>query len=82
MIDFIVAHQAENLKVQFIGDRNYNTNMTAADRKAATNISELATLLNKVTDLNKAKEEAQLKIRYIEKVIADKAAEAAAEEEK
>lgn len=83
VIDFIVAHQAENLKVQFIGDRSYNTSMSAADRKAAANISELATLLNKVTDLNKAKEEAQLKIRYIEKVIADKAAEAAvAEEEK
>jgi hypothetical protein len=81
VIDFIVAHQTENLKVQFIGDRNYNTSMTAADRKAAANISELATLLNKVTDLNKAKEEAQLKIRYIEKRIADKAAEEAAEEE-
>ena len=55
--------------------------MTAADRKAAANISELATLLNKITDLNKSKEEAQLKIRYIEKRIADKAAEEAAEEE-
>ena len=82
VIDFITAHQGENLKVQFIGDRNYNTSMTAADRKAAVNISELATLINNITDLNKAKEEALLKIRYIEKIIADKAAEAEAEEAK
>lgn len=77
VIDFITAHQADNLKVQFMGDRNYNTSMTAADRKAAANVSELATLLNNIAELNRAKEDAQLKIRYIEKRIADKAAEAA-----
>jgi hypothetical protein len=77
VIDFIAAHQDENLKVQFVGDRSFNTSMTAADRKAAANIRELATLLNSITELNKAKEEAQLKIRYIEKRIADKAAEEA-----
>ena len=49
--------------------------MTAADRQAAASISELAGLLNRITELNKAKEEAQLKIRYIEKRMADKAAE-------
>ena len=75
VIDFIAAHQGENLKVQFIGDRNFNTSMTAPDRQAAASIRELATLLNRVTELNKTKEEAQLKIRYIEKRIADKAAE-------
>ena len=77
VIDFITAHQTDNLKVQFMGDRNYNTSMTAADRKAAANVRELATLLNNIANLNKAKEDAQLKIRYIEKRIADKAAEAA-----
>lgn len=77
VIDFIAAHQDENLKVQFVGDRSFNTSMTAADRKAAANIRELATLLNSITELNKAKDEAQLKIRYIEKRIADKAAEEA-----
>lgn len=79
VIDFITAHQADNLKVQYIGDRNFSTNMTAADRKAAANVSELANLLKKISELNKAKEEAQLKIRYIEKRIADKAAEEKAE---
>ncbi|MCR4764893.1 MAG: hypothetical protein K5856_01795, partial [Bacteroidaceae bacterium] len=78
VIDFIAAHQTENLKVQFMGDRNFNTSMTVADRKAAANILELATLLNNIAELNKAKEEAQLKIRYIEKRITDKAAEEAA----
>ena len=77
VIDFITAHQTDNLKVQFMGDRNYSTSMTAADRKAAANVRELATLLNNIANLNKAKEDAQLKIRYIEKRIADKAAEAA-----
>ena len=77
VIDFITAHQTDNLKVQFMGDRNYNTSMTVADRKAAANVRELATLLNNIANLNKAKEDAQLKIRYIEKRIADKAAEAA-----
>ena len=77
VIDFITAHQTDNLKVQFMGDRNFNTSMTAADRKAAANVRELATLLNNIANLNKAKEDAQLKIRYIEKRIADKAAEAA-----
>lgn len=77
VIDFIAAHKDQNLKVQFIGDRSYNTTMTAADRQAAASISELAGLLNRITELNKAKEEAQLKIRYIEKRMADKAAEEA-----
>ncbi len=81
VIDFITSHQTDNLKVQFVGDRTYNTTMTAADRKAAANICELATLLNSITQLNKAKEEAQLKIRYIEKRIADNAAEEAAKQE-
>lgn len=81
VIDFIVAHQADNLKVQFQGDRTYNFTMTSADRKAAANIYELATLLNNITELNKAKEEALLKIRYIEKRIADKAAEEYSEQE-
>ncbi|MBO7418494.1 MAG: hypothetical protein J6U14_06120 [Bacteroidaceae bacterium] len=75
VIDFIAAHQDENLKVQFIGDKNFNTTMTPQDRKAAASVAQLATLLNRITELNKASEEAQLKIRYIEKRIADKAAE-------
>lgn len=75
VIDFIAAHQDENLKVQFIGDKSYNTTMTPADRAAAASISKLATSLNKITELNKAREEAQLKIRYIEKRIAEKDAE-------
>ena len=79
VIDFIAAHQGENLKVQFIGDRSFNTTMTAPDRQAAASVSELATLLSRVAELNKAKEEAQLKIRYIERRIADKAAEKAIE---
>lgn len=77
VIDFIAAHKDQNLKVEFIGDRSYNTSMTAGDRQAAASISELASLLNRITALNQAKEEAQLKIRYIEKRIADKAAEEA-----
>ena len=75
VIDFIAAHQDENLKVQFIGDKSYNTTMTPADRAAAASISKLATSLNKITELNKAREEAQLKIRYIEKRIAEKDSE-------
>lgn len=75
VIDFIAAHQEENLKVQFMGDKNYNTTMTAQDRKAAASVLQLSTLLNRITELNKAREEAQLKIRYIEKRIAEKAAE-------
>ncbi|MCR5574356.1 MAG: hypothetical protein K6F78_06000 [Bacteroidaceae bacterium] len=75
VIDFIAAHQDENLKVQFMGDKNYNTTMTAQDRKAAASVLQLSTLLNRITELNKAREEAQLKIRYIEKRIAEKATE-------
>ena len=75
VIAFIASHKDQNLKVQFMGDKSYNTSMTVADRQAAASISELASLLNRITELNKAKEEAQLKIRYIEKRIADKAAE-------
>ena len=75
VIDFIAAHQDENLKVQFIGDKSFNTTMTPSDRAAAASVSKLATSLNKITELNKAREEAQLKIRYIEKRIAEKDAE-------
>ena len=72
VIQFICLNKDKNLKVQYLGDRTYNTTMTAADRKAADDIFRLSQLLSSITDIKKQMEEARLKRDFILRKQAEK----------
>lgn len=70
VINFIRENKDKNIKVTFIGDRNFSTTMTPADRQAAAAVKDFSDLLSSVDSLNKEKEQANLKIRFINKKVA------------
>lgn len=72
VIGFIAANKDKNLRVEYKGDRTYITNMMPADRKAASDIYALSSLLSSITGIKQNMEEAQLKIQFIQKKIAER----------
>ncbi len=72
VIGFIAANKDKNLRVEYKGDRTYNTNMMPADRKAAADVYALARLLSSITEVKKDIEEARLKIQFVQKKIAER----------
>lgn len=83
VISFICMNKGQNLKVNYRGEGAYTTTMTAADRKAADDVYQLAQLLSTITEIKKNKEEAQLKKEFVQRKKQErekKAAEAAAKE--
>lgn len=79
VIEFLAGNKDKNIRVEFIGDRQFTTNMLPADRQAAAGIHELSQLLSQMTRIKKAQEEARLKIGFIHKKKEIKAKENAAE---
>lgn len=67
VIAFIVTNKANNLKLQFIGDKTYTTSMTNSDREAIYKLSELAKTLSSIEQIKKDKDEANLKIRFVKR---------------
>lgn len=67
VIAFIVTNKANNLKLQFIGDKTYTTLMTNSDREAIYKLSELAKTLSSIEQIKKDKDEANLKIRFVKR---------------
>ena len=67
VIAFIVTNKANNLKLQFIGDKTYTTLMTNSDREAIYKLSELAKTLSSIEQIKKEKDEANLKIRFVKR---------------
>lgn len=67
VIAFIVTNKANNLKLQFIGDKTYTTSMTNSDREAIYKLSELAKTLSSIEQIKKEKDEANLKIRFVKR---------------
>lgn len=72
VIDFICTNKDKELKVTFIGDRSNNTVMKATDKQAAVSILQLAELLKAREEASKVREEAQLRIRFVEKKISER----------
>lgn len=72
VIGFIAANKDKNLRVEYKGDRTYITNMMPADRKAASDVYALSSLLSSITGIKQNIEEAQLKIQFIQKKIAER----------
>ena len=73
---FIVANQDKNIQLTFIGDKTYRTAMQKNDRKAITELTELARILSGMEEIRKQQKEANLKIQFVTRKIEEaKAAE-------
>ncbi len=75
VIAFIVTNKANNLKLQFIGDKTYTTSMTNSDREAIYKLSELAKTLSSIEQIKRDKDEANLKIRFVKRKIEEQSSQ-------
>lgn len=66
VITFISQHKDQNLRVTFIGDRNYSTTLTRADRQAAADVHQLSEILSSISQIKKDMDEANLKVKFIQ----------------
>lgn len=74
VIGFICLNKDKNLKVEFTGDRKFTTHLRPSDRKAAASVYELHSILATLENIRKEKEEANTKIRFVTKKIAERTA--------
>ena len=70
VIPFIVNNQDQRITVTFIGDKNHSYTLSNAEKSAAVEVSKLANVLHTLTEIQKAKQEANLKLRFVEKRMA------------
>lgn len=73
VIGFICLNKEKSIKVEFVGERSYSTQMTQADRQAADLVYRLSQTLSAITQLNKEIDEAKQKIAFIEKRMEERA---------
>lgn len=66
-IGFIALNKDKNLKVEYIGERKFNTTMSAADRTAAAELYELSQLLSSIEQIKKEMKEADQKIEFVKR---------------
>ena len=68
VIAFLVANRdKKNIRLEFIGDRNYKTLMHPNDVKAVAELSELARVLSAIEEIKKEQKEANLKIKFVKR---------------
>ena len=83
VIAFIVANRdVKSLKLQFKGDRTYNTVMYAKDIKAIAAVSDLARILSSMEEIRKEQKEANLKIQFVTRKMEEAAAKEQLENKK
>lgn len=79
VIAFITANQdKKRIRLEFIGDRNYKTTMQPNDIKAIAELSRLAQVLSSIEAIKKEQNEANLKIRFVNRKIEEAATNSAA----
>lgn len=66
VIGFIRLNKDLNLRLHFIGERPYSTNLTKADRQAANDIYRLSRLLTAIRTLKEEREEALRKLDFVQ----------------
>lgn len=70
VIAFLAANRdKKNIRLEFIGDRNYKTVMQPNDVKAIAELSELARILTAMEEIKKEQKEANLKIQFVTRKI-------------
>lgn len=79
VIAFIKANQdKKRIRLEFIGDRNYKTTMQPNDIKAIAELSRLAQILSSIEAIKKEQNEANMKIRFVNRKIEEAATNSAA----
>lgn len=74
VIAFITANQdKKRIRLEFIGDRNYKTTMQPNDIKAIAELSRLAQILSSIEAIKKEQNEANMKIRFVNRKIEEAA---------
>ncbi len=69
VIGFIALNKDKNIKVEYLGERKFNTTMSASDRTAAAELYELSQLLSSIEEIKKEMKEANLKIEFVKRNI-------------
>ncbi len=72
VIGFLYLNKDKNIRVNYLGERSYTTTLTPNDRKAVGEVYELAQLLSSITEIKKNIEEANLKIEFVKRKMAEK----------
>lgn len=79
VIAFITANQdKKRIRLEFIGDRNYKTTMQPNDIKAIAELSRLAQILSSIEAIKKEQNEANMKIRFVNRKVEEAATNSAA----
>lgn len=71
VISFLNLNKDKNIRVKYLGERPYSTTLSPNDRKAVAAVYELAQLLSSITEIKKNMEEANLKIEFVKRKIAE-----------
>ncbi|MDR0939167.1 MAG: hypothetical protein LBN29_07440 [Mediterranea sp.] len=66
VIAYVAERNAQNLRLEFIGDRTYTTTMLPADRQAAAELLPLQSALALRQQIKARQEAARVKIRFVE----------------
>ena len=67
VMGFLYLNKDKNIKVNYLGEHSYSTNMSATDRQALASVYELAQILSSITEIKKNMEEANLKTEFVKK---------------
>lgn len=65
VISFISVNKDTPLRVEYVGDRNFKSVMSADDRKAIAQVYELSQVLSSIEQIKKEMKEANLKIEFV-----------------
>ena len=69
IVNFVILNKDKNIQLTFIGDRNYKTTMHPNDRKAISELANLAKILSSMEQIKKEQKEAKLKIEFVTRKI-------------
>ncbi len=67
MIDFIVMHREDPIRVEFLGERTYRMNLLPSDRRAIAEVYDLAQVLAAIEQIKKEQKEANLKMEFVKR---------------
>lgn len=65
VMGFLYLNRDKNIKVEYLGERKFNTTLSAADKQALIGTYELSQLLSAMEQIKKETEEAKLKIEFV-----------------
>lgn len=67
VIEFIVMHRDDPIRVELMGERTYRMNLLPSDRRAIAEVYELAQVLAAIEQIKKEQKEANLKMEFVKK---------------